>query len=73
MGYPYTTEAEFDNQLVRQKSRIIWYIDNDYLACARAALDVVKEMWESAGYEYKTRELELRLSQRILANSAMAS
>lgn len=58
------SDAEFDNQLVRQKDRIIDLIDNGKIPEAQAALNVVEEMWAAASYSYKFKELVTRLDRK---------
>jgi hypothetical protein len=60
-------EAELDNQLVRQKDKIIHMIDNGQIEEALSALSVVREMWESLRYGYKHAELmtRLKISRRL--------
>jgi len=53
--------AAFDNQLIRQKNRIIEMIDNGDITKAKAALAVVQEMWEANNYGYKITELQNRI------------
>lgn len=56
--------ADFDNQLVRQKDRIIDLIDSGKLQEAKAALAIVSEMWTAHNYDYKIRELQDRIQRK---------
>lgn len=62
--------AEFDNQLVRQKDRIIDLINNGKIQEAKAALHVVEEMWAAAGYSYKYKELNERIANKVASSRA---
>ena len=55
------TETQLDNQLVRQKDRLIELIDNGKTEQAQIILQFVREMWEAANYGYKFAELQARL------------
>lgn len=52
---------DFDNQLVRQKNKIIELIDDNKIQQAKAALAVVTEIWEANSYGYKVKELKDRI------------
>ena len=56
--------ADFDNQLVRQKDKIIDLIDSGKLQEAKAALAIVSEMWTAHNYDYKIRELQDRIQRK---------
>ena len=55
------TEAQLDDQLVRQKDRLIELIDSGKTEQAQTILQFVREMWEAANYGYKFAELQARL------------
>lgn len=60
--------VDFDNQLVRQKNKIIELINDNKIEQAKAALEVVAEMWEANKYGYKVKELNERIADKV-ANS----
>jgi len=63
------TEEEMDIFLVRQKDKIIRLIDDGKIDQARAALSVVRELWQVLGYDYKRSELLARMLVWISRNS----
>lgn len=56
---------DFDNQLVRQKNKIIELINDNKIEQAKAALEVVTEMWETNSYGYKVKELNERIANKV--------
>lgn len=59
MGY------EIDNELVRQKDTILQSINIGDFERAIDRLEFAKELWFKCGYDYKYREIVLRLIEEV--------
>ncbi len=56
---------QMDYILIRQKDRILNYLENGQIIEAKAALEVLQELWSVTSYSYKFDELHKRLVDLI--------
>lgn len=63
-------DEEFSFVLVRQKEYILTLINDRKSQAARAAINIVEELWIICSYEYKTEELRerIKLSERSVVS-----
>lgn len=54
-------EEALDNLLVRQKDLIIHLLNNEKFVEAETCLQLVTELWSACNYDYKLRELRVRM------------
>lgn len=54
-----------DNELIRQKDRLIVLVNDGQFQEALTILEFVRELWEAAGYGYKYHEMVTRIRAAV--------